>query len=309
MRFRMEVAEQRFDAALVTAKTMFALSRHLGEHPTLIGELVGLAVANVAIGPLDEMIQQPGCPSLYWALTDLPQPFIDLRKGAQGERVMMTDVFAPIHARAAMSDTQVQEAVDRLGQMWKSLNVKKDVAGWLNTLATDADHVRAARQRLIDSGLAEDKVKHFSAAQVILLDEKLGFEVRRDEEMKVMALPFWQAEPVLRARRQARGVREDALFLGIGGIGSKVKHAQARLDQRIGLLRCVESLRLYAAEHDGKLPATLADIKLPLPVDPVTGKPFVYKLDGATAILRGTPPAGQEKVAAYNVRYEVTITK
>jgi len=74
-------------------------------------------------------------------------------------------------------------------------------------------------------------------------------------------------------------------------------------------LRCVEALRIHAAEHDGKLPVSLADIKLPLPVDAVTGKPFVYKLDGATAILRGMPPPGQEKVAAYNVRYEVTIAK
>jgi hypothetical protein len=89
----------------------------------------------------------------------------------------------------------------------------------------------------------------------------------------------------------------------------RVKMAQARLDQRLDLLRCVEALRLYAAEHDGKLPARLDDIKLPLPVDPITGKPFIYKLNDATAILRGTPPPGQEKVAAYNVRYEVTIVK
>ncbi len=39
--FRAEVALGRFDDALRTAKTMFAMSRHLGEHPTLIGNLVG----------------------------------------------------------------------------------------------------------------------------------------------------------------------------------------------------------------------------------------------------------------------------
>ena len=35
VRFRAEVALGRFDDALRTAKTMFAMSRHLGEHPTL----------------------------------------------------------------------------------------------------------------------------------------------------------------------------------------------------------------------------------------------------------------------------------
>ena len=66
---------------------------------------------------------------------------------------------------------------------------------------------------------------------------------------------------------------------------------------------------MHAAEHNGKLPAQLAEVKLPLPVDPITGKPFVYKLDGATATLQGTPPKGLEKVSTYNVRYEVTIKK
>ena len=58
----------------------------------------------------------------------------------------------------------------------------------------------------------------------------------------------------------------------------KVQEAKARVERRLGLLRHVEALRLYAAEHDGKLPARLADIKVPLPVDPFTGKAFLYGL-------------------------------
>ena len=74
VRFRAEVALGRFDDAIRTAKTMFAMSRHMGEHPTLIGNLVGIAIAAIAIGPLEEMLEQPGCPNLYWALTNLPDP-------------------------------------------------------------------------------------------------------------------------------------------------------------------------------------------------------------------------------------------
>lgn len=59
-RFREEVAQQRFDDAIVTAKTMFALARHTGEHPTIIGDLVGIAIASIAIAPLQEMLEQPG---------------------------------------------------------------------------------------------------------------------------------------------------------------------------------------------------------------------------------------------------------
>ncbi len=309
VRFRLEVAERRFDEALVTAKTMLALSRHLGEHPTLIGELVGVAVGSLALGPLDEMIQQPGCPNLFWALTDLPRPFIDLRKGVQGDRMMMEEVFAPVDEQAPMSEAQVRQAVDRLRRLVTFAQVKADVSEWLRAMSQDEERVRAARKRLVAAWLAEDKVKQFPAPQVILLEEKLEFSVHRDESRKAMDLPYWQAAPILSAV-SPRNVRPDAPLRWLEGIGYlKVKQAQARLDQRLGLLRCVEALRLYAAGHDGKLPAKFDDVKLPLPVDAVTGKPFVYELKGDTGALRGTPPKGQEKVAAYNVRYEVTVVK
>ncbi len=72
VRFRAEVAANRFDDAIRTAKTMLALGRHLGEHPTEVADLIGLGVAHLGLDTLEEMVQQPGCPNLYWALTDLP---------------------------------------------------------------------------------------------------------------------------------------------------------------------------------------------------------------------------------------------
>jgi hypothetical protein len=90
---------------------------------------------------------------------------------------------------------------------------------------------------------------------------------------------------------------------------SSVRNAQARVDQRIALLRHIEALRLHAAQHNGKLPAKLADVTVPLPVDPFTGKPFRYEVVGNTAHLRGTPPSGMEKVPAFNIHYEVILQK
>ncbi len=52
VRFRTEIAQGRFDDAIRTAKTFFAMSRHLGQHPTLVGNLVGMAIAAVAIDHL-----------------------------------------------------------------------------------------------------------------------------------------------------------------------------------------------------------------------------------------------------------------
>jgi hypothetical protein len=48
----------------------------------------------------------------------------------------------------------------------------------------------------------------------------------------------------------------------------------------------IESIRMYAYSHDGKMPGSLDDIKeVPIPSNPQTGKPFSYRLDGDTAVL------------------------
>ena len=65
VRFRAAVAARQFDDAIGAAKTMFALARHLGEHPTEVAGLVGLWVAHLCLGTLEELVQQPGCPNLY----------------------------------------------------------------------------------------------------------------------------------------------------------------------------------------------------------------------------------------------------
>src|SRR5262249_27366707 len=113
VRFRAEVAGQRFDDAIRTAKTMFALSRHLGEHPSEVDNLVGLWTAHLGLNTVAEMVQQPGCPNLYWALTDLTCPLVDLRKGVQGERTLVTAALRALRDDAPMTETEMDKFVSR----------------------------------------------------------------------------------------------------------------------------------------------------------------------------------------------------
>jgi hypothetical protein len=315
VRFRGEVADRRFDDALVTARTMLAMSRHLGEHPTLIGSLVGIAIAHIAIGPLEEMLQQPGCPNLFWGLTSLPSPLIGVHKAMQGERLLLHTEFARLDEKAPMSQEKLDEAVKRAGELvgllglfWRAKVTKEMVESWLEGRAKDEAEVRAARMRLVEFGLSQKAVEKFPPLQVVLLDLRYRFETMRDERMKLMELPYWQTEKVL-ADSPAKQAQDEKVMAGLLGGLAKVRLAQARLEQRLALLRCVEALRLYAATNEGRLPEQLADTKLPLPVDPITGRPFPYELKGATATLRGSPPPGMEKVAPYNLRFVITIAK
>jgi hypothetical protein len=177
------------------------------------------------------------------------------------------------------------------------------VRDWLLRRARDAAHVKAARQRLVESGLPAGAVKALPALQIVLLDEKREYEARRDEQMKWRGVPFWRADQSPPARD-----RHGWLFAQLVPPAYHVFRSMARLDQRIALLRHVEAIRMYAAEH-GKVPARLADLAVPLPVDPITGKPFAYRVEGGKAIVRGSPPRGQEKSAGFNVQYEVSIRK
>ena len=309
VRFRAEIAQCRFDDAIRTAKTMFAMSRHLGEHPSLIGNLVGIAIASITISNLDEMLMQPGCPNLYWALTALPSPLISLDKGMDGERVMLEWVFRDLSESAPMSKDQLKKFVaeaDRLLDAFEK-GEKGRLRAWLEGRIKDPAVVTAARQHLVEYGIPEKRVTAFSAEQVILLDDKRELESRVDDDHKTINLPLWQAEMLA---AQIKSKSPPALFADLlVPVTLAARRAQARVVQRISLLRHVEALRLHAAEHDGALPAQLTDVAVPLPVDPITGKAFRYEVTGNTAHVRGSPPSGQEKIPAFNIHYELTLQK
>jgi hypothetical protein len=308
VRFRAEVALHRFDEAIGTAKTMFAMARHMSENPTLIAGLVGIAITTVAIGPLEEMLEQPGCPNLYWALTNLPDPLVRLDMGLEGERILILSEFRDLDDTAPMSEVQIKKVITHFdGLLQMEGSNKQALRQFVDVRIKDLATVDAARRRLIEYGLKEEQVKLFPPDQVILLDEKRDYEVRRDDVMKFMNLPTWQATQLTLEPKPDKnaGIFAKALVPAL----SRVRSAQGRIEQRIALLRHVEALRLYAAGHEGKLPEKLADCGVPLPVDPFTGQAFRYKVDGATAHVWGSPPRGMEKVPAYNVHYEVTIQK
>jgi len=315
VRFRAEIAQGRFDDAIRTAKTLFAMSRHMGQHPILVGNLVGMAIAAVAIHQLENMLDKPGCPNLYWALTNLPRPLISLDEGMDGERVMMAWVFRDLNDSAAMSVEQIKEfiahmdkmLVDKMLVIGEGTPTKPGVRAWLDARTKDDAAVSAARHRLVEHGLSAERLLRFPADQVILLDEKRELEERFDDVVKTVDYPFWQVE-ALNAQIELK--KPPPLFADVlVPIMQGARRAQGRVDQLIGLLRHVEALRLYAAEHIGTLPAKLSDVPVPLPVDPFTGKPFRYEVTGNTAHLRGTPPPGMEKVPGFNIHYEVTLQK
>lgn len=317
VRFRAQVAEGDFEAAANSAKTLLSMARCLGQHSTLIGNLVGIAVSMIAVGPIEEMIGQPGCPNLYWALTYLPSPLLESRNSWLGERIWLFAEFPGLFDDpSAKSEDQLAKYVARFKYIIKesggepakqkdALEGEEDVEAWVEKRSKDGAYVEGARKRVIDAGWAEAAVKRMPPVQIVLVDQFVKFQGVQDEIYKWLNLPLWQAAPGI----QKVNLKEAGTFALFLSATLKVKNAQTRLEQRIALLRHVEAIRLYAAANGGKLPASLDKIEVPLTVDPVSGKAFSYSVKDGTATIHGSTPEGMEKSPAWNVRYEITIRR
>lgn len=290
VRFRGEVAGRRYDAAVRTAKTMLAFARHLGEYPAESANRLGLSVADLAFDTLDEMVQQRDAPNLYWALANLPSPIVDVRKGLQGERTLVATELKPLRDDAAMTEEEIEKLVSRLSGV---MGFAREQAGQpphsmrtaLTACLKDVEKVRAARRRLVEAGDVRLLFQNLPPAQIILLDARHDYEIRRDERMKLLGLAPWQIDALTGGKEAAQS--DDGLLAELLPHVIEIRRAQGRLEQRIALMRCVEALRLYAAAHEGRLPDKLCDCPVPLPDDPFTGKPFRYKVEAATAHLHG----------------------
>ena len=123
------------------------------------------------------------------------------------------------------------------------------------------------------------------------------------------SLPFPQAVAGFKEAEAAAEKSKDDRLIGplLVPDMKRFKAAQARLEQRIAYLRVIEAIRLYAHENGGRLPETLDAIKLPLPLDPFTGKPFEYSVKDGTATLHGANPNPDDP--RLNRYYEITIRK
>lgn len=317
LRMRAEIKAGEFAKAAETSKTLFGLARMLEQHPTLIGYLVGVAIATIAVEALEEMVQQPGCPNWYWGLTELGSPVLDLRLAVQGERTLLSEQYRPLlDATGPISQSELAKYLKQLDtDLAVEFGGKNDTfpaTTHYTKLAENAKQVEAARAFLIDWGMKPEHVKTFTPLQVIATYDLRQYEVHRDEYIKLIPLPLWQFRPLAASLEDnLKQLKDDGkLLLAPRMVSSfgKVRQIQARLDQRVAFLRVIEGIRLYAHENGGTLPASLDDIPLPLPLDPVNGLPFVYGVrDNNVVTLHGANPIPDN--ATTNRHYEIRVQK
>jgi hypothetical protein len=315
-----EILEARFADAVQTLRVGFAMARHAGQSATMIGGLVGVAVARQMADQVIELLQSPGSPNLYWALTDLPRPLIDLRTALQSERFLAYSLLPPL-ADAGLdirtTPLSIQQLQERLQQvMGNPPNDRTEFRLFL--IAATAKAYPEAKQHLLAQGLKPETVEAMPHLQVVFLFSLAEYDRLYDDILKWQGLPYWQAskglEKAMNAvqedRAKAANLERIPLASYLIPAVQKVFSVTTQLDRQLAALRCIEAIRLYAAGHEGKLPAALSEItEVPIPVDPMTGKDFDYKMEENKATLSAPPPAGEKPWRGNHLKYELTLAK
>lgn len=329
LKARLELAEGRHESAFHWLQTGFALARHVGQGNIFIQSLVSAAITSQLADPLEELIQSPGAPNLYWALANRPRPFLDLTDASEGERYVLEKEFPRLKDldSGPWSMEEARAFADEMKQKYAMLTGEwaaaasptgrpemKDLGEHLLFTTIVARAYPAAKRELIAEGRPASLVEAMPAIQAVALVSYRHYQEVRDEIFKWTGLPFsqgWQGleKADVHPRLGWEKLKSGIPFVMILPAIRSVFVVPVRVDRRLDVVQAIEAIRLFAASHDGKLPPNLDAItEAPVPVDPATGKPFDYRASGETATLSAPPPPGYN-FPQFKVHYVLKLAR
>jgi len=313
VRSKLAVAEGRYDDALRSLQTGYTVGQHAADSNVLVAGLIGIACSGIMSAHVAELVQLPDAPNLYWALTSLPDPLIDLRAGFEGEMYAL-HLSCPELANVESTEHNEQYWQAAMKGIWTKITQiggEPKLGAFPSEAAVALMAARGypmARQALIDQGRSAEEVDRMPVPQVITIYTVRTYEELRDDLFKWMHVPYWQmsqGRDAINMKLYRAGRTREILPIAslVLPAVTAATGAQVRCDREIRMLRIVEAIRMH-----GRLPEKLADIsEVPIPLDPGTGKPFGYGLRGDTAILEAVVPAKDLKW--FGRRYEIKFAQ
>jgi hypothetical protein len=338
LKARLAILDGKTDEAMHWIETGFVMGRHISQGPLAIQALIGIAFGRNNTRYLEDLIQAPGGPNLYWALADRPRPFIDMRRPMEGERYLLEKELPELSEldRGAWSLDQARRFADTLERKLFALVLEKpipasdgampmglpDLSRRLGIAAMAAKIYPEAKRALIARGRPEAQVEAMPIIQVAALYTMQEYQRLRDDSFKWMNVPYWQSYNRMEQadRFTVEQKRANPLLSMMYGLltpaRTATRFAPIRLERELDAIQCIEAIRLYAAAHEGKLPPTLEAITdAPAPLDPATGKPFLYQVHEDSATVSALASRGfdyphvVDDHQPYAIRYELKLAK
>jgi hypothetical protein len=255
---RLAIRQGHLDEAIERLRAGFTIARHLGDSTLLIEGLVGVAIAQQMLTALEDFIQQPGAPNLYWALTDLPPAYLSVWQATRWERSFIYTHLPALREldRRPITGSDLQRTWTELQQMgnpvpagelapndWEVLSMAG--LAWIT--------YPLASEGLRQQGATSGQLEAWSAAEVLVRYVGGGYIRQRDDMFKWFGLPYPVAREGLDralaefeqaiAQSPVENVLARMLLPALGRAADRF----AELDRQFAMLRCVEALRLHAA--------------------------------------------------------------
>ena len=305
LKSRLEIAAGDYDGARQTLILGYRLATHTAESPLLLNQLVSVAIASLMNGSIVDWMNSGG-PNLYWGLASLPSPLVDIRTAVELESTTALRMFPFLRNPEDLQYTPQQwqaelakslELMGMIGEHSAAANALAQTAASVMLLAAYPD----AKAALIDSGMDPQRVEAMPVGQVVAIQTSRRIRKAIDETTKWTYLPYWQAyrqmNKSLRQLHETGYIGANGKLPGVLAIASTLPATEpvflspVRLQRELAALQTIEALRMSAAEHKGQLPQSLTELEnCPAPIDPITGAPFIYRIEGGQAVLELPPP-------------------
>lgn len=305
-----QIAKGDLDGAREGVLVQLACARHLGQTPFIVIQMIAAVIADQAFDGLERIIGAPGSPNLHRAIALLPDSLGRSIEALQWEAVIEERSMPML--RIGIPEPGDDAAWTRVLDGW--------LDRWMSYEGTPTPEKSAAlRARIAAAGR-----EAFATVAPADLDLKRA----SDDEiaMRFLLVTFRQIHQTAESAWRLEGPEAIAALVELDArvnrlqptIGEGLLSYLANplkwylpirsVGRRARMLEVVEALRDAAARNGGRFTASLVDVPARVPLDPFTGKPFIYEpsADGRSARL-ATPPIPGVDEPRFSRIYELTI--
>jgi hypothetical protein len=298
LKARYEIRSGNLSGAAGALEDGMALGRHTASAPFIVNQLIGVVICELMLQEMDNLASQPGAPNFYWALARLPHPLVSFDPGLQTERRILELKFPELADNEFPRSEQDWQRLATALRAW-SVEVRAMEQGIkVGAARQEQTYEPVARQKLDQAKvflvermqLPKERVEAMSSAEVEVRYCVALYDDVVDDWQKWFFVPYPQSLGRFMDERNAMAAEAKRLELYplvsvLTPLASNLVTAPARADRKVARQQVIEAVRMHAAAN-GKLPASLDEVSIvPVPVDPATGAPFRYTLDGEVAVL------------------------
>src|SRR5262249_26284246 len=159
---------------------------------------------------IEELIQDSRAPNLYWSLSMLPSPLVDMRPAVQQELTTLPRSFPQLREleKETLTKEQVSRLIDDLLRLVEKVGAGENPA-WLRGLGVGAMvawNLADAKKALLAKGWTEKRVEQMPPQQVVAIHFVGSYFELCDDMLKWWSVPPWESlEGIEKVEKELKG--------------------------------------------------------------------------------------------------------